>query len=167
MQALRGKRGDAVVSESPAPYIAAEIIVGIDPGKLTGVAVYNRKTRRLIAVGSSSFWDAIDLVRGLRKNHGAAMMVRIEDPNLIKRPMYRRLDSVEGKNVRENMAAKIGSNRRDAALWVEWLERNGIEYERVMPVRSKVKAGYFKALTGWKGSTNEHGRDAGMLVWGR
>jgi hypothetical protein len=158
------------MSESPAPYIAAEIIVGIDPGKLTGVAVYDRRARALISLDSLGFWNAVDLVIGTilyHRGNGRAVRVRIEDPNLIKRPMYARLDSVEGKNQREKMAANMGANRRDARLWCQWLERNDVEFERVKPTRSKVKPEYFKALTGWKGSTNEHKRDAGMLVWGR
>jgi hypothetical protein len=31
---------------------------------------------------------------------------------------------------------------------------------------TKMKAEYFRQLTGYKGKTSEHGRDAAMLVYG-
>jgi hypothetical protein len=153
------------MSESPAPYIAAEIIVGIDPGKLTGVAVYDRRAKRFLSLDSLPFWKAVALVDDLRKRH-IGLRVRLEDPNLIG-GMYARHDVETGRRRREKMASDVGKNKRDAQLWRELFETWGVECERVKPVRAKRTAGYFRALTGWKGSTNEHKRDAGMLVWGR
>ena len=43
----------------------------------------------------------------------------------------------------------------------------GVPYKAIAPAqnRTKVPADKFKALTGWQGRTNEHARDAAMLVW--
>ena len=44
----------------------------------------------------------------------------------------------------------------------------GVEFEMVAPKRNitKMSQEYFKQLTGWKKQTNEHSRDAAMLVFG-
>lgn len=53
-------------------------------------------------------------------------------------------------------------------LWSEGLDVK-VFFEAVAPQRNRTKlsAGAFARLTGWKGRTNEHGRDAAMLVFGR
>ena len=45
---------------------------------------------------------------------------------------------------------------------------HGIDFEAVPPKNNKTKmtAEAFERMTGWKGRTNEHGRDAAMLVYG-
>jgi hypothetical protein len=35
-----------------------------------------------------------------------------------------------------------------------------------MNIKTKIKAEAFKRLTGWQGQTNEHSRDAAMMVFG-
>ena len=66
-------------------------------------------------------------------------------------------------------AQGVGSVKRDCQIWQEFCEHYGFEFELVAPKnnRTKLNAAQFKQLTGWQGRTNEHGRDAAMLVWGR
>ena len=50
----------------------------------------------------------------------------------------------------------------------DYLTELGVEFEMVAPKRNitKMSQEYFKQLTGWKKQTNEHSRDAAMLVFG-
>jgi hypothetical protein len=69
-----------------------------------------------------------------------------------------------GAAVREG----AGSIKRDCQIWEEFLEFMGIKYELVAPKNNKTKLDQklFSNYTGWKERTNEHARDAAMLVYG-
>ena len=62
----------------------------------------------------------------------------------------------------------VGSVKRDASIWEAFLKDLGIEYEMVAPKRNvtKLTQERFKAITGWGKRTNEHSRDAAMLIYG-
>ena len=62
----------------------------------------------------------------------------------------------------------VGSVKRDASIWDDYLKELGVEYEMVAPKRNvtKLTQERFKALTGWQKQANEHGRDGAMLVYG-
>ncbi|KQF50035.1 hypothetical protein APC13_01240, partial [Acinetobacter pittii] len=99
--------------------------------------------------------------------HGKAnTMLYIEDARL--RTWFGRIDSEQkkyGAGVREG----IGSVKRDAQIWEDWCKEQGLNYKMVHPAANKTKtdAKYFLKLTGWAKRTNEHARDAAMLVFGR
>jgi hypothetical protein len=61
-----------------------------------------------------------------------------------------------------------GSIKRDCAIWEDFLKDLGVDFEMVAPKNTvtKISKEYFKQLTGYKGVTSEHGRDAAMLVYG-
>lgn len=63
----------------------------------------------------------------------------------------------------------VGSVKRDCQRWQEFCEYHGIDFELVAPKnnRTKTTASEFKRITGWQQRTNEHGRDAAMLIFGR
>ena len=62
-----------------------------------------------------------------------------------------------------------GSVKRDAKIWEDWCKENGYEVVFVKPMGKGLKksADEFKRITGWQGRTNEHARDAAMIVYGR
>ena len=62
----------------------------------------------------------------------------------------------------------VGSAKRDASIWEDYLTDLGVEFEMVAPKRNitKLSQERFKVITGWQNRTNEHGRDAAMLVFG-
>lgn len=62
----------------------------------------------------------------------------------------------------------VGSVKRDASIWEDYLKDLGVSFEMVAPKRNvtKLKQETFKRYTGWDKRTNEHGRDAAMLVFG-
>lgn len=62
----------------------------------------------------------------------------------------------------------VGSVKRDAAIWDDYLAGLGADYEMVEPKRNvtKLTQDGFKNITGYGKRTNEHERDAAMLVYG-
>jgi hypothetical protein len=62
-----------------------------------------------------------------------------------------------------------GSVKRDCNIWEEFLTEKRIPFEAVAPKHNvtKLRADAFRNITRWEGRTNEHERDAAMLVYGR
>lgn len=134
-----------------------DIIIGIDTGVNTGFALWSTKDKRLTEVGTIALHTALFRLEGMRLE-GVKMKVRIEDARLRK---------WFGKEEKDNQQG-VGSVKRDAKILEDYCIDKGIDYEMVAPKdnTTKVNAAYFKKLTGWAGSTNNHGRDAAMLVFG-
>lgn len=153
------------------PTITINYFLGVDPGLNTGVALWDARGSRFLYVRAVSFWDATELIYSeyvrLKSFCPGDMQVVIENPKAIS-TMYAKHDEYQGR-VRTKIAQSVGSNKRDAELLMEFCERKSIPYQAVMPSKgtgSKEKASVFKRLTKFEGSTNQHGRDAGMLVFG-
>lgn len=91
------------------------------------------------------------------------MIVRIEDARL--RKWIPRMPNISRELGRREGAGYVKAH---AAIWQDFLEDLGIDYELVPPKnnKTKVNAEYFKSLTGYEGKTTEHARDACMLVFG-
>lgn len=86
------------------------------------------------------------------------IFVRIEDAR--KRTWF-------GNAGREQLQG-AGSIKRDCKIWEDFLTDNNIPFELVAPKNNKTKinASVFKKITRWQVQTNEHSRDAAMLVFG-
>ncbi len=149
------------MSESQATYRSSMgFLVGLDPGEETGVALYDPKAGRLRFCTSMSFWKAVQWFGTVA---GPVAMVVIEDAR--KLPIYGRHDNVRGRR-RDRLARNIGRVDRDTGLWVEYLERRGYRVLLARPSREqKWDAATFKRITHYQGRTNQHARDAGMLVF--
>lgn len=137
--------------------------IGIDCGVKTGYALYDREQKKLLRVCSKTILSAINEVRQVDMNNPGQVMVRVEDPRMRKWIPWQKDEKAErGRN------RGAGSVMRDAQIWEEFLVEVAIPFELVAPKnnKTKVKDEYFKTITGWKQPTNEHGRDAAMLVMG-
>lgn len=137
------------------------ILVGIDTGKHTGFAVWDTEKRKLDFVDTLPIHEA--LLRIWSQRH-ARVEVYFEDARQRKWiPGERDIRQVKGR------AMGAGSVKRDSTIWQDALTDWGIPFHAVAPKdnRTKVTPEYFRALTGWKGRTSEHARDAAMLVFGR
>lgn len=141
------------------------IYVGIDTGVHTGYAVYDSRIQQLTAVGTDKIHNVMQLVSGLKDvagEKGDNIRVRVEDAR--KRTWY-------GFHTAKQDRARLqgaGSVKRDAQIWEDYLTDLGVDFEMVAPKNNatKLTAESFRQLTGWTGKTNEHGRDAAMLVYG-
>ncbi len=132
-----------------------KIKIGIDPGVTTGFAVFDGK---LTNVESMKACEAERLILIAKDFLKEPFIVYVEDAR--KRKWF-------GSNSAEKRMG-AGSVKRDCQRWEEWLTMHGIDYVLVAPKanRTKLTALQFKRLTGWQGRTNEHGRDAAMLIYG-
>jgi len=142
------------------------IWIGLDPGSNTGVAVWDGAVRRFTEVTSLPIHAALEKVKNLAgfysfRNLGVTVV--FEDARL--RKWYGRV-TAEKDRARLQGA---GSVKRDSAIWEDALKDWGIDYRKVAPKNNLTKLSdeAFRRLTGWTGRTNEHGRDAAMLVFGR
>ena len=133
-----------------------KIIIGLDPGVNTGVAVFrNGKLYSLFTI------EPIE-IPGFIQNSVARRIV-FEDSRLTS-PVW-------GRGVNARAAAKIARNvgQVDAfcGLIVAACEKAGIVAHGISPKAKgkKLNAEQFKSATGWTGASNEHTRDAAMVAW--
>ena len=132
--------------------------IGIDTGTNTGFAVWDLIDKQFVAIKTYKIDEAMEHVLLLHNIIGLSkIFVRFEDARLRK---------WFGKAGREQLQG-AGSIKRDCVIWEDFLTRKGIAFEAVAPKnnRTKLTAEAFKKITGSKGKTSEHARDAAMLVF--
>lgn len=133
-------------------------IIGIDSGVNTGIAVreINSQKHPFLKVDSVKIHRAMELV--LEYHHIGGAFLYVEDGRKIKNyhPGNANIKKYQG----------VGSVKRDAQIWEDFLTDHNIPHVMVKPISRNTKwnAGKFKRLTGWKHRTNEHSRDAGVLA---
>ena len=135
-----------------------KILIGIDTGVKTGFAVAfdHGLGGELQQVCSLSITQAMDEVKAVIAQHQHNnVRLYIEDAR-------QRTWVVGG---RERLQG-VGSVKRDADIWETWCKEKGVDCLMIHPKANatKLKADVFKRVTGWSKQTNEHGRDAAMLV---
>ena len=155
------------------------VLVGLDPGAVTGVAVWSPALGQLLHVGSGTFWAVRDLIeqrtdpaRGtVRAGRWGVAGVVVEDPRAL--PIYARHRSRAGggpvgRGEADRIARSVGRIDRDVDLWETWLRDAGFGVHLSAPQRRrKWDAAALARMSGWTAPTNEHGRDAARLVVGR
>lgn len=131
--------------------------IGIDTGVNTGVAIWEVKAKSFVQITSLPIHKAFDLVRIF--NDLDNCFIRVEDAR--KRKWF-------GRRSKEKQQG-AGSIKRDAKIWEDFLKDLKVDYEMVAPKnnRTKLNQATFKSITKWGEKTNEHERDAGMLVFGK
>jgi hypothetical protein len=157
------------------------IIVGIDPGRQTGVALYDQRKKKILSVHTLTFWEFLSGFR-LWMSLGIKGVV-MENPNL-NRPVFmskedkesfsNAIESCNHDNVNSifriymKRAQNVGQNKQITTHILEFLDQMKIPVTEIKPsvLTRKVNAAQFKEITGFEGRTNEHTRDAGRLVWG-
>lgn len=138
--------------------MTAPICIGIDPGKNTGYAEWDRHGKLLLACEAIAIHEAMARVKQHHES-GLLHLVAFEDA---------RLRTWLGSKGREALQG-AGSIKRDCTIWADFLAALGAPYVNLKPASGATKwtAERFAKFTGWQGRTNEHGRDAAVLVLGR
>ena len=139
----------------------SKVLVGIDCGVKTGVSMsINGKIELLKTMGIVRAMEFVEFECRVQ----VGVKIYIEDAR--KRTW---IPKEKNLKARIGRAKGAGSVSRDAQIWEEFCKLHGFEYELVAPKNNKTKldAESFKRLTGWTCQTNEHGRDAAMLIYGR
>lgn len=132
------------------------MIVGIDPGAHTGVAVLaNGVVASLQTIDPADIGPALSII--------APSRVVFEDS---------RLQSYTWTNAGSRAAAaKMARNVGEVDAWCKLIvatcARLGIPAHGISPKAkgAKLNAEQFRAATGWGGRCNEHERDAAMVAW--
>jgi len=133
--------------------------IGIDSGVNTGLALWDAIDKDYKEVDTMMIHQAMDFVRSWVQYAPRMTFVRVEDAR--KRKWF-------GESGREQLQG-AGSIKRDAKIWEDFLTDIGAQFEMVAPKNNQTKltAAHFKTVSKWKKMTNEHSRDAAMLVLGR
>lgn len=139
------------------------IYIGIDAGKKTGIAIWDTESREILAVKTLDFFKTLIFVGDSFDTDAAKIIV--EDPNKIK-PIHGAKKNVSIRPLLK-IAQNVGGVKRETELLIEGLEAMGFDVEGTKPRKTKKDAAYIKSICGFEGSTNEHTRDAIMLVVGR
>jgi hypothetical protein len=137
-----------------------QFLIGIDCGVSTGVAVYDRKAKKYEGLYALDFWRVLQFVLTFNRSD---VLIVIENPAL-NQFSYARHRQV-GRDALK-IARNAGGNCREAELLIAGLQLWKYEVWEIKPVAKKWTAEQFKRHTGYEGSTNEHVRDAGALVYG-
>lgn len=138
------------------------VLVGIDPGKITGFAVYSRLDKKLLQVESYAIHEALEEVKFVRNTYGIDILVRFEDA---RQRQY--LPKEKNNSEYRGKLMGAGSIQRDCTIWEDFLKGNGIDYEMVPPSSGMTKWSeeYFRKVTAWQKRTSNHARDAAVLVF--
>lgn len=137
------------------------IYIGIDPGTHTGVAVWDTRERRFLSLETLPIHQALIKVMMWRDRVGHDLHVVFEDAR--QRTWFGRDRNTNAK------LQGAGSIKRDCSIWEDFCRDYEIPYYAVPPMKggTKLSESYFKTISGWKGRTSNHARDAAMLVIGR
>lgn len=136
------------------------IAIGIDTGTNTGIAIWDTSSKHFLEVKCLKIHEAFNLIEDYIKGLGKQNIeVYFEDA---------RLRTWFGNSSREKLQG-AGSVKRDCSIWEDYLESKRIKYYPIAPKNNitKLNADTFKKITGYNGKTNEHSRDAAMLVFNR
>lgn len=139
----------------------SDLYIGIDTGVHTGYAVWDGKH---LEVETLMIHQAMSKVLELHKS-GKKIAVYIEDPR--QRKWFD--DAYKSPEQRKLKLQGVGSVKRDAGIWDDFLKDHKITYFMIPPKRNttKLSADQFKRLTGYSKRSSEHARDAAMLVFGK
>lgn len=139
-------------------------VLGIDPGTSTGFALWDSLELKFSRVTSYPVHVALREVETLA---GTLPDLAVVFEDARRRQWFGRMDAQQAKygaSVREG----AGAAKRDASIWEDFLLDLHIAYQARTPAAGCTKwtAQYFRNATKWEERTNEHGRDAGVLVFG-
>ena len=133
------------------------IKIGIDTGVNTGIAV--SVDGKLTVVASMTITKAFALVAQYPADQAK---LYIEDA--------RKWRGWKGKTKQtEARLQGAGAVKRDAQIWEDWCKENGYVAVFIAPYHNNTKLDKddFERITKWTGRTNNHSRDAAMLIFGR
>lgn len=165
------------------------LTIGIDPGETCGVASWSNTTDKFTEVTSFMYWETIQFINRILNHRGdkrrkdgtiAGIALLIENPGLNKPVFPMKEETVNFKTalatddyelhnttlrIFSRRAQNVGMNKQMAKFLIEYCTRMGFRVQEVRPHRKKVNAEVFKMRTKWQGRTNQHGRDAGLIVY--
>ena len=138
------------------------IYIGIDTGVHTGMAVWDSERKEFVVVDTLKIHEALQIVSSYAYKD-VPLCVRFEDARQRKWiPFAKNMTGELGR------AQGAGYVKAHCQIWEDFLRDKDIPFEMIAPRRNvtKLSAEQFERITGYKGRTSEHARDAAMLVYG-
>jgi len=139
------------------------IYIGVDPGSITGIAIWYQKEKNLTLFQYKSHAEAILNMHEFYIDEDIKSRIKfvIEDARLAKpRP--------DLKEVSKGKLQGVGYVKAFSKDWEAFCKLLGLQYELRPPSNTKVSPEYFERLTGLKTlKSQSHMRDSGMLVFGK
>lgn len=133
------------------------MILGIDPGAKTGVAIYH--DGKLATLNTFSVLGVLQIIRDYEPD-----LVVIEDSTLTSHVFT-------APGIRHAAAMKVARNIGEVDAYCKLIKQVcgdwGIAYASISPKNKgkKVDAKEFERITGWTSGSNQHERDAAMVAW--
>lgn len=138
------------------------IYIGIDTGVHTGIAVWDSEKGKFVYLDTLKIHEALNIVSSYAYKD-IPLCVRFEDARQRKWIPF-------AKNVTGELGRAQGAGyvKAHCQIWEDFLRDKDIPFEMIAPRRNvtKLSAEQFGRITGYKGRTSEHARDAAMLVYG-
>lgn len=139
-------------------------IIGIDPGKHTGLAMYETGISKITYTDTTDFWGLIDFIDERNSIYPISDTIYIiEDPGLNKPIFYSRYGN-KTTRAYTRIAQNVGMNKEEAKLIIEYMERNRIHHKVIQPVTRKWTEKELKQYTGFNEKVSQHVRDAIKLI---
>ena len=138
------------------------IYIGIDTGVHTGIAVWDSEKRKFVYLDTLKIHEALQIVSSYAYKD-VPLCVRFEDARQRKWiPFAKNMTGELGR------AQGAGYVKAHCQIWEDFLRDKDIPFEMIAPRRNvtKLSAEQFERITGYKGRTSGHARDAAMLVYG-
>lgn len=136
--------------------------VGIDPGRNTGVAVFDRQTGQIILARTVDFWTLfLEIIEDFPPE---VTDVVVEDARKNK-PTFAKLGD-DGERKREKISRNVGGVQAESRLVIEGLKALGYTVLPIRPGGEKWTDEYCKRITGYQGRTSSHVRDAIRFCYG-
>lgn len=134
-----------------------KLILGLDPGVATGVALWDIDKQQFHSIYTAKLVEALIQIDLLHR-HGELIRVVFEDARLRRWFGVASVERLQG----------AGSIKRDCQIVDDWCQEIGVPFKAVSPQAkgAKMDAGQFERLSGWSQRTSQHGRDAAMLCLG-
>jgi hypothetical protein len=136
------------------------VLIGIDPGTSTGVAILSGGSLQLHTLKIHQAFKLVErVVWEVKQLQGGSIRVYLEDAR--QRKWFG-----DRANAKQQGA---GSIKRDCTIWEDFLSELAVEVILIAPKNNKTKLTQlqFEKISGYKGRTSEHSRDAAMLILGR
>lgn len=126
------------------------IVIGIDPGVHTGICVYRKSEKKIVDLRTTDIADAMMMVVGWHADCGVTLYI----------------EDARTRSGSKEKALGAGSVRRDCSVWQSWCDYHKIPVVWKRVGTTKVGMQMFDRLTGYRGRSSSHARDAAMIVWG-
>lgn len=135
--------------------------IGIDPGIITGIAVFDSHIKALVLVKSYKLFKVFDIID--MYNVTKDCIVYIENPNTWV-PF-----KSSTRQANDSKLQGSGAVKQTYKHLLEFFADREIECipTKIQGNIKKTDSKLFQQITGWSAETNKHGRDAALIVFNR